>query len=570
MDLLLIHVEAGIMSLQISTLPPLGLIQLATYLKSHGFDCSVIDARHRDFSIDWFFDYLARTRPRWVGISVLADTVFAARRLIGIVRKASPETRVVVGGAHATVRPEEVFQDLKPDVVVLGEGEIPSAELLSRSKPSDVRGIMFRDGNGFVRTQPAPLVDMDDLPSPDYTLVQNFKELSYQTTAHTGRGCPYRCSFCAAPILGPKVHVRSIAKVMEDIELATRATGNRYVWITDDTFTFDGRRVREFCKAIRRIGGGKDLFWYCEGRIDRLARDPSLIKEMKGAGCSIMQLGVESGDERVLEAYRKEIRLDDVRKVIRALTDERILSHAGFIVGGPFESPNTIARTQKLLHELAEISRGLMQIKLSFLNPLPATDVYEHPERYGIRLLDPGLLSSVYFDNAVTETDSLSREDIFRAQRRVGEEAISLLKESFDSQDEAFHSYMTDLFGRIGPEHISFAFLSKISHVESSKMLTQHFFKIAGEYKQLYTFGHEHSLDLVPSRIPIFDVGEDGRYRVGASKVQLTEDESDVLHYASSKLTGREIAFLLEMEDERIRKVFKDLEDKKAIVYRAY
>jgi len=92
----------------------------------------------------------------------------------------------------------------------------------------------------------------------------------------------------------------------------------------------------------------------------------------------------------------------------------------------------------------------------------------------------------------------------------------------------------------------------------------------AGEYAQFFNYGHEMALDLIPARLPAFGMREDGRYALNISVEWLSDDESDVLHFASGKLAGREIAFLLEMDDGRMKKALKGLEDKRAIVYRSY
>ncbi len=571
MDLLLIHCEAGTSPLElVDYLPPLGLVELASFLKRHGFDVGVIDARHHDFTIDQLADLLAEERPRWVGIDVLADTVFTAARLVNIVRKSSPSTRIMVGGPQASIVSEDVLLHLEPDVVVRGEGEISCAEILSGKELPDVRGIVFKDGEKIVRTPPQPLIDLDDLPPPDFGLLRNHDTMNFFPSVHTGRGCPYKCTFCAAPVLGPKVRWRSIDKVMEDIQAAFRAFPKKYLVITDDTFTFDKRRIHAFCKAMRRIGGGTDLFWYAEGRVDRLAGDRALMRAMKEAGLVMLQLGIESGDESVLKAYKKNIRLDDVRWVCKALADEGILVHGGFIDGGPFESRETLARTEGFMKELIELGRGLMQAKSCFLNPLPGTDIYEHPDRYGLKLLDPELLTSVSFDNAVTSTDFLSREEIFRGHLAIMASTVPLQKEIFDREANAHRDYLTDLRSKVGAIHLSLSFLDDASFEDRARNLYDMMMRKAVKHRQFFTSGYEHGIGLIPARLPFFNIDARGNYFNNLLKQGLTDAESDVLHYACGKLTGGEIGIILEMDDDSMKAALRGLEEKKMIIYRTY
>jgi radical SAM superfamily enzyme YgiQ (UPF0313 family) len=571
LDMLFIHAEAGISPIAFeTTLPPLGLVELATYLNAQNFRTRVIDARHKDFSIEWLFDFLSEAKPRWVGLSVLTDTVFTVMRLAGLVRRASPQSRIVLGGAHATLMPDDVLAMIDADVVVIGEGEIPCAEILAGKTLHEVHGIAFRDGGKTVKTPVSPRFDMDLLPPIDYGAIINVGGLTYSPSVHTGRGCPYRCSFCAAPILGPKVRWRRVDLVMQDIEAAAIACNSRYISISDDTFTYDPRRIADFCKAIERIGGGTDLFWYAEGRIDRLAAYPELIGTMKRAGLRYLQLGVETGDQRVLDAYRKGITFDQVRTVLRALAQEGILIHAGFIIGGPFETPETIATTQNFIDELIEICGGLLQVKPTFLNPLPGTPIYEHPADFGIENLDPGLLSSVGFDNAITQTESLSREEIFHAHRDMSITSAEHLRTTFDRQSAAFHDACRELLAQLGPVHISLSFLSALPLAKMGRIFFDTTMENTERYAQFFRNAHDHALDLIPARLPFFTMGEDGTYFLQLHGTHLTQEESDVFHYCSGKLTGSEIATILDVSDEAVKKALKGLEGKNAIVYRTY
>lgn len=573
LDFLFVHAEAGLSPFQTgTTTAPLGLVQMTTFLVAQGFRCRVIDTRHSHFTPEGFSAYLQEFRPRFVGFTVLTDTIFTVGRLIRLVRLASPSSQVVLGGAHATVCDEEVLDELGADIVVRGEGEVPALDLLQRQKkPDDARGVSFRRRGKLVRTPAAPLVDMDALPSPDVAVIEGWEQMRYSPAVVTGRGCPYRCTFCCAGILCRKVRWRSIPRVIEDIALARRRLPESFLLIDDDTFTLDPQRTADFCRHIRQIGGGTDFFWYCEGRVDRLARHPALVRQMREAGLILLQLGIESGDERVLAAYRKEITLDDARRLVETCGHERIFLHAGFIIGGAFESRETIARSESFLHDLVEKSQGLIQFNFSFCTPLPGTELALHPERYGIRPLDPRLLSSIAFDNCVTETETLSRLEIMRARRQLMQAGVEALQKESLSWSEDLRTYCDRIFRQVSLFHMAMFLLhplsrqQKIGQLKLNQIRTQ-----AAKSSSFQLAAGRKWPDLIPARMLLMDIDEHGRYCFPPSKRAVSEVENDILHYACGKHTGRDIARFLGRRLSELAPVFASLEKKRLILYRTF
>ncbi|MFH0799962.1 MAG: radical SAM protein [Pseudomonadota bacterium] len=571
LDFLFVHTDAGTSPLPFEVfLPPLGLIQIATYLNAQGFRSRVVDTRDVKFSLGWFADYLSEARPAWIGFSAYTDTIFAVGHLIEVVRTVSPSSRIAIGGAHATVCDEESLKETAPDVVVRGEGETPCAELLHKSKLSGVKGISFLRRKKIVRTPPPPLLDLDSLPSPDYSVVEGHKEIPYGFAVSTGRGCPYRCAFCAAGTLGFSVRSRSVARVIEDIRAIRKQHGGNYFVIVDDTFTANIRRTEAFCREIKKIGGGSDLFWYAEGRVDRLARRPSILKTMREAGCAFLQFGVESGDQKVIKAYRKNIVTEDSVGLVAACAGEGILTHAGFIVGGPFESDQTLSNTHKLAAKLLEVSRGFLSTRFEYLNPMPATDIFMRPERYGLTLLDPRLYTSVGFDNCVTETESLSRNDIIRRKSEMTNEALAATSKRVLSTDGQSMKRLRHLHDTLGNIHPSLLFLDVKDWKSYFKNWLEAIHLKAERFSQFTPRAGKNFRDLIPARVGMFNVDEGGRYCIPALEIFLSEDESDLFHYCSGKLSSSEIAVILGKKEEEIGKTLLSLENKRIIVYRTF
>lgn len=575
-DFLFIHAEAGASPFRSPIFfPPTGVIALSSYLNANGFSTRVVDSRHPEFTIGWLASYLEEERPKWVGISVLSDSLFQATRLTDIVRISSPSSKVAIGGAHATLNARDVLEELEPDVVVRGEGETPCADLLTKSDLEDVRGITFKRNGKAIDTAPPPPIDLDSLPSPDFDVVIGHEALRYSPAVITGRGCPYKCTFCAASSLSPAVRWRSIEKVIEDIEFARRKCEGNFLAIFDDTFTIDPKRTRKFCKAVRKIGGGKDLFWFCEGRVDRLSNNLRLLPKMRKSGLRFLQLGIESGDQRVLDSYKKGIKLADAEKLCRACAKYEILTHTGFIAGGPFESHETLERTRSVAMKLAEMGSGYLQAAFTFLNPLPGTEIFREHERYDLKLLDPDLLTSTFFDNAVTATSRLSREEIFRQKQQIMGDVNMAIYNDFRSKDERYYSVLRKMFGEVGVfihttlKHIQMMDSGSSWGESEITNIAGAMYEAAGTYSQFRYSAKDSWSESIPARLPFFKMGDEGRYELLTGEI-LSADESDVLHYSSGKLTCGEIAVVLDDDGTRIRPALASLEEKKAIVYRSF
>lgn len=575
-DFLFVYAEAGFsLSYFGELLPPLGIVQIASFLNSNGFNCRVIDARHPSFTLEWFADYLSSMRPKFIGFSIFTDTIFTVARLVAIARRYSPSSKIVAGGPHATICDGDIIKDLEVDIAIRGEGEIPCLELLTKKKAAEISGATLKRGKKIIRNPMPPLMDLDILPPPDVDIIEGREQLKYLPSIVTGRGCPYRCAFCAAGILCPKIHLRSIDKVIEDISFLRRKTGARYILILDDTFTVGPKRIEEFCEKVAKIGGGKDFLWYAEGRADQLGKNLHLLRKMREAGLIFLQLGVESADEKVLSAYNKQITLDDVVSIYKTCARDGIFAHAGFIVGGAFESPATMEKTRQFAKQLVKVSDGYLQFMFAYLNPLPGTDIYLHPEKYGIRNTDPLLLSSVSFDNCVTETDSISREEIIRKKMEIMFEIMTDVAEDLKRKDDEFVKYCRAVAKITGPAHGSLFFtLTKTDDV--IRLVRDQFNKLKEKfspnyYPQFSIKSEGRWGDLIHSRMPLIDVDKNGNYiSVATSGEPLTPDESKVFHYCSGKLTGKEIARHLSKKFVDLKKTFLSLEKKGCIVYRQY
>ena len=217
-----------------------------------------------------------------------------------------------------------------------------------------IAGLVFKDGKKTVFTAPPKLIDnLDKLPFPARRLTPWVKynsilaRKSIVTTMITSRGCPYQCIFCHKPYLGKKYRYHSARYVVEEIE-ACLNMGIEEIFIHDDIFTLDKKRVIEICRGIlrRKLKFG----WDVRSRVNNI--DMEMLKMMKKAGCERIQYGVESGNQEVLNALRKGITIQQVRNAFKMTKSIGIKTLADFIIGSPKETEKEINDSLSLVADL--------------------------------------------------------------------------------------------------------------------------------------------------------------------------------------------------------------------------
>ena len=216
---------------------PLGLAYIAAALEQAGYSVEIIDLNLQKMSDN---DLRRKTAAAdMVGITGMITEYEGVLKLVGIVKQANAETKVILGGPLATTLPQEILQSSQADFIVIGEGEKTIVNLVSAIKHgdnfSDVKGIAYKDGDRIiVAEQPEPIADLDTIPFPARHLLDmnrylqnHFKSFGFKikdfgkiksTNLITSRGCPYSCTFCFKGMWGHKWRPRSPENIVEEME----------------------------------------------------------------------------------------------------------------------------------------------------------------------------------------------------------------------------------------------------------------------------------------------------------------------------------------------------------------
>lgn len=382
-------------------IPPLGLGYLAAVLEQAGYRVDILDMDVMAWRGSDLVRWVQERQPRVVGFSLMVGSYNTGLRAAQLIRNECPPTKIVVGGPQATFLAEEILNHHPAvDVVACHEGELTLLELMQawETKPSaleSILGIAFRREDGIHQTPPRPLIkDLDTLPLPARHLFQ-MKRYAKPGVLLTARGCVGQCVFCAARATYPEqpYRARSPQAVMAEIAELSESFGLHDFFIADDAFTLQPKRALAICDLI--IASGLKAHWTCEARVNSMT--PDLVHKMHAAGCHQIFYGVETGDPEVMKLIRKGIRLEQVEEVVNFTQAAGIDVMCSFILGFPWDTPQTIGQTIEFAGKLRRMGatwpnrggpgRGFVTAAFYHLTPLPGTFIFEHASELGLKFL---------------------------------------------------------------------------------------------------------------------------------------------------------------------------------------
>ena len=343
--------------------PPLGLLSLGAMLESEGHTAEILDYYMEEISKEKLKNYLQSSDA--VGMTVLTEDFKAAVDISVMIKEINPNITLIIGGPHCSFHKQRSLQDIsRADICVIGEGEYVILDLVKyfegEKKLADIHGIYYRD-NGLIKSgKPLQVIDdLDALPFPARHLVDKYdyaklpwdkKSKKKVTSMITSRGCPFQCRFCARysnSIKNWGCRKRSAENVVREILEIDKKYGN--VWIVDDNFLADTKRAHKILDMLLEIG--TDINFLIEGvRVD--SADRKLYEKMKKAGVKLMGFGIESGNQDVLDFYKKNVTLQQIRKALGLANEMDFFTYGTFIFGAPMETKTHIENTIKFANSL--------------------------------------------------------------------------------------------------------------------------------------------------------------------------------------------------------------------------
>ena len=320
-------------------IPPLGLLYIASYIRTQHSDCSIaiLDLFSKGIKLKECLKIIKQETADIVGFNVFDANVHLVSKMISLLKKDNPKIIFVVGGPFVTLFPDQSLSITDADHAIVGQGEDAFNALLGEiMSESCTQNIYY--GNQYNTNADY----IDSLPFPAFDLI-NLDEYSVDTSRKgfilTARGCPSQCIFCCSPkMYSGKFWARNICKVNEEIETQIDTLKIKELHFIDDTLTVSNRRIHKICDCLK----GYEITWRALSRAD-IPED--ILQTMSDSGCNKLSFGIETGSTKVMEKISKQISLNHVEALLKTSRDIGITTKAFFMLGFPFEGPEDILST---------------------------------------------------------------------------------------------------------------------------------------------------------------------------------------------------------------------------------
>ncbi|MFH1720968.1 MAG: radical SAM protein [Candidatus Altiarchaeota archaeon] len=356
-----------------SVYPPLTLAEMAGLLREK-HEVRLIDAMGADLSRDYVEKTTMWFDPDLVVVNTSTPTILNDLEIIEELKNKTSKTKFIIFGVHASYFAHDLVKKPFIDAVIVGEPEYTVYELANSADWRKVNGLVYKDTGGEVYTTPKrQMEDIDYLPVPAWDLV----ELSYYrmpvtgekyVMIATGRGCPYKCSFCVSPsYYGLNYRTKKISQVLKEIKFAKKLGVSSFFFFVE-TFTLDKQYVKDLCKEI--IREKLDITWVCNSRVDTV--DFEMLSIMAEAGCIAVSFGIESGDQEILDSAYKKIKVEKVEPAISMARKAGLATIGHFIFGLNGETEQTIVKTINFAKSLP-----LHFAEFYIATPYPGSELYE-------------------------------------------------------------------------------------------------------------------------------------------------------------------------------------------------
>lgn len=351
---------------------PLSLEYLAAGARLDAHDVRLLDLRLHQEDLDrTVLDYA----PDLVGVTGYSMHVLRVLRICQRVKELRPEARIVVGGHHATLMPEDFFEP-QVDFVVCGEGVGPLRRLLGSlaagAPVGGIAGLWAREGETFVSGGPPASFSIDDIPSPDRSLTAADRDSYFIdwmrpiALVRTTVGCPYRCSFCSLwKIMDGRYYLRDNERVVDEIA----SLREDYVFLVDDEAFINAKRMTALGEALRDRGVRKRYFAYC--RIDTFLHHRATMELWREIGLERLFIGIEATSKEELDDYNKRIGVAQIEEGLRIARELGIGIFAGFVVNTAYTAGDFKRLERFIRHNRIEYP------SFTVLTPIPGTSALE-------------------------------------------------------------------------------------------------------------------------------------------------------------------------------------------------
>ncbi|MGZ7208617.1 MAG: B12-binding domain-containing radical SAM protein [Methanobacterium sp.] len=407
---------------------PSGILCLSSYLKNNGLDNIILDSKLSTKEINMedreklILDEILRIKPRLVCFSATHKEFDEVTNINYKIKSADNNIITIVGGSQPTYRPTD-FLDNGFDFVCIGEGEKTvyefANEVINDTKNWEhIDGIAWKKGQNNVFNKERALISEDEINSVEIPAYEKIDRRYFDISGAiirgmilkgalllTTRGCPFSCSFCGCNLIfGRKLRYKSLENVEKEIKYLKENFDIEGIWIVDDTFTINKKHVIGVSKILKKY----NVVWGCQSRVNTL--DEELVKIMKDSGCIQIDLGVESGSQRILnDIIHKGTKVEQIIESFKLLKKYKIRALANFMIGLPTETNDDLKKTMELAEKIEAD-----EYVFSIATPLPGTELYD---MVGVDI-SPNDYALIDWNGSIL-TEKLNKSDIKDIEKKL-------------------------------------------------------------------------------------------------------------------------------------------------------
>ncbi len=423
---------------------PSGLGYLASVLLDGGYEVEILDINGYRYSRQEVEERIETSDADVFGVGGMITVYSYIKWLTQVIKKYHPDKTIVGGGSSASSIPHTFIERTKADIAVIGEGELTLLELMHALRGggdlNGLPGIWYKDGNGEIKANPprSAIKDLDTIPFPTWDLfpidvylrnpvgapnINKWKDgksscdTPLTMNVLSSRGCPYQCIYCYHDFMGMKYRHRSPRNMLDEIVYLVDRYGVDYIHFSDDDFVIDRKHVIEFCNLM--VESGLKIQWGSTGRVDLMTEH--LLAKMAEAGCVWIGYGIESGSQKMLDAMKKRVTVEQAKRAIQLTRKYIDQIDCSFMVGTPGETRETVMETVEFCKEL-----DLSPEVIFFATPYAGTELYAIARQRGMIIDEEEFVLSLWEqgEKITVNFSELSDEEL----RQMRDWAIAELK----------------------------------------------------------------------------------------------------------------------------------------------
>lgn len=356
---------------------PLGVLYLAATIQ-HSHDIKIIDAySHPSEDI---LTHILEFKPDVVAISIPFRLVEKTAFKIALDIRKNSDSKIIIGGIHATLASERICKTFTYDFFIPGEAESRFKNLikcLESGREYYPDGVYLQSDAGITHSNILP-PNIDKLPYPARDILP-MRE-SYMERILTSRGCGFNCGFCSSRNFWGTFRGRKPDSIIDELESIYSERGLVPVSFADDSFTYDRKRLIKFCDRMIERGvktGGLGFSSH------PLRLDEEVLEKTRKVGFDSIFLGLESANPEILKLVGKTYNHEKIERLIEFGTKLGFSIHASFMIGLPQETKEDIERTLIWADNLP-----LNSIGFHIFYPFEGCAIRENPDKYGIKILE--------------------------------------------------------------------------------------------------------------------------------------------------------------------------------------